>query len=111
MTTTKTAFMYGGKVTSSGNIPVTIVYSNDMGKNWITSEISVSFDADYFYIDFFDENHGVFVMGYAKDVDSEKYSIYRTSNGGQDWELIGKGPDTRQIVGARYFNEDVGFLL
>ncbi len=110
MTTTKTAFMYGGKVTSSGNIPVTIVYSNDMGKNWITSEISVSFDADYFYIDFFDENHGVFVMGYAKDVDSEKYSIYRTSNGGQDWELIGKGPDTRQIVGARYFNEDVGFF-
>lgn len=39
ISTTKTAFVYGGKVSGNNKVPVTLVYTNDMGANWITCEI------------------------------------------------------------------------
>ena len=51
--TTKTAFLYGGKRNGNDRIPVTLVYTDDMGENWITSEIDTIYNADYYYVEFF----------------------------------------------------------
>ncbi len=48
----KTAFLYGGKRNGNDRIPVTLVYTDDMGENWITSEIDTIYNADYYYVEF-----------------------------------------------------------
>lgn len=110
VSTTKTAFMYGGMKNGINNIPVTLIYSNDMGLNWITCEIDEIYTADYYYVNFFDENNGVIVVGYDKTELQESSKIYTTTNGGEKWSLVGAGPATNVIKGVRFIDENVGFF-
>lgn len=111
ITTEKTAFVYGGKTTGSTKVPVTVSYSDDKGENWTTCELDNIYNADYYYVNFFDADNGVVVCGYAKSNDtSESSKIYTTSNGGESWETVGSGPATNIIKGVVYATADVGFF-
>lgn len=111
ITTEKTAFVYGGKTTGNTKVPVTVSYSDDKGENWTTCELDNIYNADYYYINFFDADNGVVVCGYAKSNDtSESSKIYTTSNGGESWETVGSGPATNIIKGVVYAAADVGFF-
>ena len=111
ITTSKTAFIYGGKQGLNDKMPVTICYSSDKGANWTTSELDNIYNADYYYVKFFDVNNGVVICGYAKSNDTNESSrIYKTSNGGESWETVGSGPATNIIKGVVYVTADVGFF-
>ena len=64
--TNKAAFLYGGKNAENGRVPLTLLFSNDKGSNWVTSEIDTIYDANYYYVKFFDEmavsRHRVFIQ-------------------------------------------------
>ena len=107
----KTAFVYGGKTANSTKVPVTVIYSDDKGENWTTCELDNIYNADYYYVKFFDVNNGVVICGYAKSNDTNESSrIYKTSNGGESWETVGSGPATNIIKGVVYVTADVGFF-
>lgn len=110
ISTTKTAFVYGGKTSGSDKIPVTLMYTNDMGANWITCEIEKIYNATYYYVEFFDENSGVLVVGYDKNEQQQSSRIYSTSDGGETWNTVGTGPATNIIKGVKYIDEMVGFF-
>ena len=111
ITTSKTAFIYGGKTNQADRLPVTICYSDDKGANWTTCELDNIYNADYYYVKFFDSDNGVVVCGYAKSNDTNESSkIYKTSNGGESWEIVGSGPATNIIKGVVYVSADVGFF-
>lgn len=111
ISTSKTAFLYGGKVNNSDKVPVTIVYSNDKGANWTTCELDNIYNAEDYYVYFFDENTGVAVCGYAMtDNDKESYRIYKTDNGGETWSITGSGPANYILKGIIYVSENVGFF-
>ena len=52
ITTSKTAFIYGGKQGLNDKMPVTICYSSDKGANWTTSELDNIYNAEDYYVDF-----------------------------------------------------------
>lgn len=106
----KTVFLYGGMVSSNKQIPVTILYSDDRGANWVTSEIDQIYDASYYYVNFFDEQNGVIVIGYSKSTTQESTRIYQTKNGGEDWVNVGSGPALNIVKGVRYIDEYTGFF-
>lgn len=111
ITTSKTAFIYGGKSSLSDKIPVTICYSNDKGANWTTSELDTIYSAEDYYVNFFDENKGIVVCGYdMTDSDKESYRIYKTDNGGETWSVVGSGPANYLLKGIIYVDENVGFF-
>lgn len=110
MDTNKTAFLYGGKVIDNKKIPVTLIYSNDKGENWITCEIDSIYNANYYYVNFFDENTGVIVIGYGKNGNQQASRIYETSDGGETWVSIGSGPALNVLKGVIYINQDIGFF-
>lgn len=111
ITTEKTAFVYGGKTANNTKIPVTVVYSDDKGENWTTCELDNIYNADYYYVKFFDANNGVVVCGYGKSNDTNESSrIYKTSNGGESWDIVGSGPATNIIKGVVFVTADIGFF-
>ena len=110
VSTTMTAFMYGGKISNGKEMPVTIIYSNDMGKNWFTCEIAEIYTADYYYVEFFDEKSGVVVAGYDRFDSQQTSKIYVTSDGGETWSDAGTGPTNNIIKGVKYIDEDNGFF-
>lgn len=110
MDTNKTAFLYGGKIVDNNKIPVTLIYSNDKGNNWITCEIDSIYDANYYYVNFFDENIGVIVIGYGKNGDRQASRIYETVDGGETWISIGSGPALNVLKGVMYIDQDIGFF-
>lgn len=110
MSMDKTAFVYGGKTIDNNRIPVTLIYSSDKGENWITCEIDTLYDANYYYVQFFDENTGVIVIGYGKNGNQQASRIYETSDGGQTWESVGSGPALNVLKGVIYIDSDIGFF-
>lgn len=109
--TDKTAFLYGGKTVDNVKIPVTVTYSNDRGNSWITSEIETLSDVDYYYVEFFDENRGVVVLGYGKNENQQSSRMYTTQDGGTTWTQAGSGPATNVLKGVVYIEEEVGFFV
>lgn len=110
ISTTKTAILYGGKSVSEDKIPITMVYTDDMGKNWITCELDQIYTADYLYVDFFDEKNGIAVVGYDRNEQSESGRIYATDDGGITWDVIGAGPAANIIKGVKFIDEKIGFF-
>lgn len=110
ISTTKTAFLYGGKRNGNDRIPITLVYTDDMGENWITSEIDTIYTADYYYVDFFDEKSGIIFVGYDKNNLKESYKIYSTEDGGQSWSLIADERMGDMIKGVKFIDSSTGFL-
>lgn len=110
ISTTKTAILYGGKNVNEDKIPVTMVYTDDMGKNWITCELDQIYTADYLYVDFFDEKNGIAVVGYDRNEQNESSRIYVTDDGGTTWDVVGTGPSSDIIKGVKFIDEEIGFF-
>ncbi|MGN0317467.1 MAG: WD40/YVTN/BNR-like repeat-containing protein [Lachnospira sp.] len=112
ITAEKTAFLYGatgGK--KSVGTPLMLIYSDDTGSNWITCEIEDIYDADYYYVDFFENDTGVIVCGYSKSNDSrESSAIFMTKNGGETWNSVGSGPANYIIEDVVFVNTRIGFF-
>ncbi len=105
----KTAFLYGGNTHNDKNTPVTLIYSNDKGANWVTCEIGQIYDVYYFYVNFFG-NSGVIVAGYPSDDNQEGSKIYLTSDGGENWTSVGAGPLKDDIDEVNFVDEKTGFI-
>ncbi|MBQ4283715.1 MAG: exo-alpha-sialidase [Lachnospira sp.] len=110
ISTTKTAVLYGGKSEENGDVPVTLLYTDNMGEDWITCEIDRIYNADYMYVEFFGENLGVIVVGYDKTEMYESSRIYSTTDGGVTWNNVGTGPTTGIIKGVKFIDENNGFV-
>ncbi len=110
ISTTKTAFLYGGKRNGNDRIPITLVYTDDMGENWITSEIDTIYNANYYYVEFFDEKTGIIFVGYDRNNLKESYKIYVTSDGGQSWNPIADERTGNIIKGVKFIDSSTGFL-
>lgn len=110
ISTTKTAIMYGGSSESGEDVPVTLLYSNNMGEDWITCEIDKIYTADYMYVEFFDENVGMIFIGYDRNELTESSCIYSTFDGGLTWNVVGSGPATGIIKGVKFIDEKTGFI-
>lgn len=110
ISTTKTAILYGGRGSNGDKIPVTMVYTDDMGKNWTTCELDQIYTADYLYVDFYDDKNGVAVVGYDRSEQHESSKIYVTDDGGSTWDVIGTGPTTGIIKGVKFIDEKIGFF-
>ena len=108
--TNKAAFLYGGKNAENGRVPVTLLFSNDKGSNWVTSEIDTIYDANYYYVKFFDETTGVIVIGYGKNGSQQASRIYTTANGGESWIMTGSGPALNVLKGVVFADADTGFF-
>lgn len=110
ISTTKTAILYGGKNVNEDKIPITMVYTDDMGKNWITCELDQIYTADYLYVDFFDEKNGIAVVGYDRNEQNESSRIYVTDDGGTTWDVVATGPSSDIIKGVKFIDEEIGFF-
>lgn len=106
----KTAFLYGGKSTDNNRVPVALLYSDDNGTSWVACEVDTIYDADYYYVKFFDESSGVIVIGYGKNGNQQASKIYVTSDGGENWSLLGSGPALNVLKGVVYVDENTGFF-
>ena len=77
----------------------------------VSCELDNIYNAEDYYVDFFDENKGVIVCGYARtDNEKESYRIYQTANGGETWTTVGSGPANYILKGVMYVDENVGFF-
>lgn len=111
ITTAKTAFLYGGMTNNGNKVPLTLVYSDNKGMDWTTCELDAIYTAQDYYVKYFDENTGVVVCGYGKtDNESESSKIYKTTDGGDSWTVVGSGPANYIIKGTVFVNQDVGFF-
>lgn len=110
VSTSTTAFLYGGTITGGSRTPLTVVYSTDLGTQWTTCEIDDTYGAQYYYIDFFDENSGIIVAEYSSGNNQTYSKIYATSNGGNSWSATGQGPSTGQLKGVKFISAQIGFF-
>lgn len=108
--TTTTAFLYGGRISGNDRTPLTVVYTTDMGSEWITCEVDAVYGAQFYYIDFFDENNGVIVAEFNSNGTQNYSKIYKTTNGGETWSSSGQGPSTQQIKGVKFISVQTGFF-
>jgi hypothetical protein len=109
VSTSTTAFLYGGTTNGTSKTPLTVVYSTDLGSQWTTCEIDNEYGAQYYYLEFFDESNGVIVAEYSGD-DSTYSKIYVTSNGGSSWTSAGQGPSTGRLKGVKFISAKTGFF-
>jgi hypothetical protein len=109
VSTSTTAFLYGGTTSGTSKTPLTVVYSTDLGSQWTTCEIDNEYGAQYYYLEFFDESNGVIVAEYRGD-DSTYSKIYITSNGGSSWTTAGQGPSTGSLKGVKFISAKTGFF-
>lgn len=111
ISTSMTAFLCGGATVSGKKVPLTLSYSNDKGTNWTTCEIDQIYTADYYYVNFLDENNGVIVCGYDRNENVQESSkIYMTSDGGETWNNVGSGPTTNIIKGVVFLDQNIGYF-
>lgn len=104
------AFMSGGATVNGEKIPVSVVYTNDSGATWVTSEVDSVFDVSYYYINMFGEKEGVIVLGYATTTTEEFSKIYYTIDGGETWKAKGSGPRNTPLKGVNFIDRDTGFF-
>lgn len=110
ITDNKAVFLYGGVATDSVTVPVTIIYSDDHGVNWTTSVISDSITTvDYYYVGFSDTQNGKIVLCY-KVGNREASVILNTTDGGETWNEVGRGPVNDLISGVNFIDADTGFI-
>ena len=110
VSTTMTAFLYGGSQSGSNRTPLTVIYSTNLGEEWITCEIDATYGVQYMYIDFFDEKNGVIVAEYSNNGAQPHSKVYTTSNGGNSWAATGSGPSSGKLKGVKFISSQAGFF-
>lgn len=106
----KTAFLYGGNISSGQNFPLTLMYSDDKGSNWVSTLISDVTKVTYWNVEFQDVNNGFVIVGYQKNATQEKSIILRTMDGGETWSQVGSAPVTAIISDVLIIDENNIFI-
>lgn len=110
ITNEKAAFIYGGMQNGNQNVPLTVIYSDDKGVNWTSTVVSSSLTTvDYMYVKFENEKNGTIVVGY-KASNQETSAILSTTDGGETWNEVGRGPINTAINSVSFFETEVGFI-
>lgn len=104
------AFLYGGVTVGGKAVPFTIIYTKDRGEHWVSAQISDITNLNFAYLKFFSEDSGIIVAGYDKRQDNQASAIYKTYDGGENWEYIGETPLARSITDVAFFSDTVGFV-
>ena len=64
-------------------------------------------------VNFIDSANGWALLNINHVVDMDHYRIYRTRDGGENWEFVldhNSGPETYQVTGLSFLSEDSGWL-
>ena len=56
------------------------------------------------------DKDGVIVAGYSKSQNMQGSQIYKTTDGGENWRLVGTTPIAKAIVGAKFISTSTGFI-
>ena len=106
----KAAFLYGGNTVNGKSVPLTIIYTNDKGNNWISSQVADLTNVEYSYVDFFSAANGTIVVGYYKNSKLETSIVLKTTDGGETWKTIGSTPLDTKMNAVRFADENTGFI-
>ncbi len=107
ITPEKTAIVYGG----TGKNNLTMVYSDDMGNTWMSSQITDDIDSNRVkFCSFPTKDIGYVVASSGRAMSQEEQTIYVTKNGGKTWEVVGMAPSTWLLYMAGFVDENVGFF-
>lgn len=107
ITSEKTAFAYGGTRES----PLRMTYSEDMGITWKTSEISTNlYSTRVKFCSFPTVTVGYVIATGDRTMSQESQTIYKTTNGGESWEVVGYGPSTWLLQSGGFVDENLGFM-
>lgn len=107
ITPKKTAFVYGG----TGEIPLTVIYSEDMGNTWKTTEISTTIESVRVRIcSFPTATAGYVIVARDRSMSQEIQTIYNTSDGGASWKEVGNGPRTSLLQSGGFVESNLGFM-
>lgn len=104
------AFLYGGVTINGKPVPLTLIYTNDEGEHWVSSQVSDITNVNFVYMTFFSESNGVIVAGYTRSQNTQASVILRTTDGGENWTAVGSTPLAREITGALFIDEKTGFI-
>lgn len=107
----KIAFVYGGTILT----PASVVYSDDGGKNWQTTNIQntlgvTNMPLRVHYISFPTPSHGFVVLANSLDKGREQNFVLETVDGGKTWQQKNSFP-TDQIVEFAGFTSETNGLL
>lgn len=106
----KTAFLFGGAKTSSSDHELTVIYSDDKGVTWTSSQVADVADVTAAYIQFITNDVGYVVYAHNKGDKTEKVMIVKTTDGGEIWKQVGKAPEDRAVSDIGFVSESVGFI-
>ena len=108
-----TAFVYGGNTVNNNYVPLTVIYSSDKGTNWTNYELNSDIkNVDFAYVNFTDTQNGFIVVGYDSNYDTgtQNSIIYRTTDGGENWEKMGNTPLSHPIKGVLTTDSNTIFI-
>lgn len=107
ITPEKTIFIYGG--TSKKGL--SCIYSEDKGETWHTTEISRKIiSARVKFCSFPNVKVGYVITTGERAMSQEEQIIFKTTDGGSNWESVGGGPRTNLLQNAGFISETVGFI-
>jgi len=106
----KSAFLYGGNIVSGKTIPLTIIYTNDKGSNWISALISDITGVTFYYVNFINEKEGFVVVAYNIKDNEETTMILKTTDGGESWIKVGNGQINSIISGVNFLDAKIGYI-
>lgn len=102
-----TAFLYGG----TNEIPLRMVYSTDKGATWQLATVAdTGYGMRQRFVFFPSATTGYVVVSGDCTMHQELTQIFKTTDGGANWQHTGNGPVTRLLQGASFVNPGVGFL-
>lgn len=110
ITEEKTAFLFGGAKTSSSDHELTVIYSDDRGATWTSSQVADVADVTAAYIQFITDDVGYVVYAHNKVEKNEKVVIVKTTNGGESWEQSGRAPEDKPVTDIGFVTESIGFV-
>lgn len=106
----KTAFLFGGTKTGGTEYGLTVIYSDDKGTTWTSSQIADEDNVTAAYIQFITDKVGFVIYAHDKVDKNEKVEIMKTTDGGESWKHIGKAPEDRTVNDIGFVTESIGFV-
>lgn len=104
----KTAIAYGG----TGDEPLYVITSEDMGKTWMKSEIIANSLVSGLSVGFITPNDGWLILSVFQGMGTQHNFVYRTYDGGKTWTQTGNpnNGNARVLTGAGFLDNETGFL-
>lgn len=106
----KTVIAYG---TERGDDPVTVLISDDKGKNWSVSTIDDKLKVNWICTGFSSADDGWLIVCGDVATGNEEHSIYMTSDGGKTWDDVKSDIDSVYggiLSGAGFMDNRNGFM-